>query len=95
MNILQFFRTERRPSHAAAAAKERLQIVLAHERASRDAPEFLPQLQHELLAVIKKYVTIDDDKVGVKLQREHTCSILEVNVELPFAAPPRRARAGT
>jgi cell division topological specificity factor len=82
MSIFDFFRAPKRPT-VAATAKERLQIVLAHERADRNSPDFLPQLQKELLAVIKKYVPIDDDKVAVKLERESGCSMLEVNVELP------------
>lgn len=87
MSLFDFFR--RKEPSAAATAKDRLQIVLAHERADRNAPDFLPALQKELLAVIKKYVPIDDDKVAVKLERESGCSMLEVNVELP--APQKGA----
>jgi cell division topological specificity factor len=95
MNILEFFRTSRRTT-VAATAKERLQILLAHERADRNSPDFLPQLQRELLEVVKRYLSVDDDKVAVRLQRETSCSLLEVNVELPLAASPaqRQARAG-
>jgi len=82
MSLLDIFRRSKEPT-VAAQAKERLQIVLAHERSGRDSPDFLPALQKELLAVIKKYVQIDDDKVAVKLERESGCSMLEVNVELP------------
>ncbi len=88
MNIAEFlqrFRAPRQPS-LAATAKERLQILLAHERADRHSPDFLPQLQKELLEVIKKYLAIDEDKVAVRLQRESGCSLLEVNVELPISA---------
>ena len=93
--FLELFRAPRRPSHAAMA-KERLQILLAHERADRHSPDFLPQLQKELLEVIKKYLAIDEDKVAVRLQRESGCSLLEVNVELPIPGAPGRqpARAG-
>ncbi|ACJ00859.1 cell division topological specificity factor MinE [Rhodospirillum centenum] len=87
MNLMDFFRRNKEPT--ATTAKDRLQIVLAHERADRNAPDFLPALQKELLAVIKKYVPIDDDKVAVKLERESGCSMLEVNVELP--APTKGA----
>lgn len=88
MSIFDFFRAPRRPT-AAATAKERLQLVLAHERADRNSPDFLPALQRELLAVIKKYVTIDEEKVLVRLEREGGYSMLEVNVELPV--PLKRA----
>ncbi len=89
MSILAFFRAPRRPTHAATA-KERLQILLAHERADRHGPDFLPQLQRELLEVIKRYLAVDDDKVAVRLQRESGCSLLEVDVELPLlpTTPP-------
>jgi len=90
MGLLDLFRSHRNKG-TAAIAKERLQIVLAHERSGRDSPDFLPALQQELLAVIKKYVSIDDDKVAVKLERESGCSMLEVNVELP--SPAARAAA--
>lgn len=93
MSLLDIFRRSKPPT-VAAQAKERLQIVLAHERSGRDSPDFLPALQQELLAVIKKYVSIDDDKVAVKLERESGCSMLEVNVELPGPAK-RGATAGT
>jgi cell division topological specificity factor len=100
MGIFDFFR--RRPA-TAGIAKERLQIVLAHERASRDTPDFLPALQRELLEVIGRYVEIKDDLVRVKLGRQSgDTSVLEINVELdpstakkpvprPVADPPRPA----
>jgi cell division topological specificity factor len=100
MGIFDFFR--RRPA-TAGIAKERLQIVLAHERASRDTPDFLPALQRELLEVIGRYVEIKEDLVRVKLGRQSgDTSILEINVELdpstaktrpprPVVEPPRPA----
>lgn len=74
----------------AGAAKERLQILLAHERANLRGPDFLPLLQRELLDVIAKYVRVDRDKVSVRLDRHGGTSTLEVNVELPFAATEMR-----
>jgi len=81
MSIFSFFRAAARPS--AVQAKERLQIVMAHERAGRSGPDYLPMLQQELLAVIAKYIDIDQNKVEVKLDRGGDCSTLEVNIELP------------
>ncbi|HYH20672.1 MAG TPA: cell division topological specificity factor MinE [Azospirillum sp.] len=81
MSIFSFFRSAPKPS--AVQAKERLQIVMAHERVGRSGPDYLPMLQQELLAVIAKYVDIDDNKVEVKLDRGGDCSTLEVNIELP------------
>jgi len=81
MSIFSFFRSA--PKTSAVQAKERLQIVMAHERVGRSGPDYLPMLQQELLAVIAKYVDIDANKVEVKLDRGGDCSTLEVNIELP------------
>ena len=86
MGILSFL-LGRRPA-TAGIAKERLQIVLAHERASRDAPEFLPALQRDLLAVVGKYVAIKEEFVRVNLSRRDGTSVLEINLELDGAAQP-------
>jgi cell division topological specificity factor len=89
MRIFNFFRSAQppKPESSAHQAKERLQIVMAHERASRDGPDFLPLLQQELLAVIAKYVDVDQNKVEVKLDRVKDVSTLEVNIELPSRRP--------
>jgi len=88
MRIFDFFRTPaKRP---AEVARERLQIVLAHERVGRDGGDVLPELQREILAVIARYLPIDDDKVLVKVDRGSNVSTLEVNVELPAGQPLRR-----
>ncbi|AWJ83452.1 cell division topological specificity factor MinE [Azospirillum sp. TSH58] len=81
MSIFSFFRSA--PRASAVQAKERLQIVMAHERAGRTGPDYLPMLQQELLAVIAKYIDIDQNKVEVKLDRGGDCSTLELNIELP------------
>ncbi|HYD32349.1 MAG TPA: cell division topological specificity factor MinE [Azospirillaceae bacterium] len=82
MSIFNFFRSPKKTS--AEQAKERLQIVMAHARVGRSTgPDFLPMLQQELLAVIAKYVDLDQNKVEVKLDKGEDCSTLEVNIELP------------
>ena len=68
---------------SAAAAKERLQILISHERQNRQGPEFLPDLQRDILDVVKKYVAIRDDHVSVRLDRAGDASVLELNVTLP------------
>lgn len=90
-NLLEFFFPKRPAS--AAVAKERLQIVLAHERAGRDAPDFLPELQKELLAVVAKYVEVQQDAIRVNLEKSGTASVLEINVELGGDAPLKRKPA--
>jgi cell division topological specificity factor len=69
----------------AAVAKERLQIILAHERAGRGTvtPGYLPALQEELLAVIAKYIKIDRENIKVQLERHGEYDVLELNVTLP------------
>ena len=68
---------------SAAAAKERLQILISHERQNRQGPDFLPDLQRDILDVVKKYVAIREDHVSVRLDRTGDASVLELNVTLP------------
>lgn len=69
MSILSFLLGEKKKT--ASVAKERLQIILAHERSSHSAPaDYLPALQRELVAVISKYVKIGNDDIKVNLERQ-------------------------
>jgi cell division topological specificity factor len=79
-----FFRRPRRAT-SAETAKERLQILLAHERIDRTGPDYLPLLQRDILEVIKRYIRADDDRVDIKLERGKEISTLEINIELPGA----------
>jgi cell division topological specificity factor len=81
MSFIDFFRS-RRPT-TASVAKERLQIIVAHERVQRGTPDYLPALQRDILEVIRKYVQIDDDQVSVSLDKAENCAVLELNVTLP------------
>ena len=69
----------------ASVAKERLQIILAHERTGRGGsrPDYLPDLQRELIAVISKYVSVNPDDIKVHLERQDNFDVLEVKIELP------------
>ncbi|CDF85455.1 cell division topological specificity factor MinE [Pseudomonas sp. NY15181] len=82
MSLLDFFRS-RKAQSSASIAKERLQIIVAHERGNRSQPDYLPQLQKDLLEVIRKYVPIDQEQVQVELANQGSCSILELNITLP------------
>ncbi len=64
----------------ASIAKERLQVILQHERASSKDPEMLKKLQREIMQVVAKYVKVDEDQVIVELGQKGDCSILELNV---------------
>jgi cell division topological specificity factor len=67
---------------------------MAHERANRSSPDYLPMMQKEILAVIAKYVDIAEEKVAVKLDRTGDFSTLEVNIELPVPPAGERRRSG-
>src|SRR5271166_5086005 len=83
MRLLDLFFPERRTS--AVIARERLKIVLSHERANRDAPDFLPILHKELLDVVGRYVEIRGDMIRVNLGKSGDTSLLEINVEIDGA----------
>lgn len=82
MRLLDYFKSNRNPS-SASVAKERLQILVSHERAARNAPSYLPQLQQELLKVIKKYVAINDDAVSINFDHDDHQDVLELNITFP------------
>jgi cell division topological specificity factor len=82
--LLDYFRTSKKKS--ASLAKERLQIIVAHQRSQRNTPDYLPQMKKDILEVIRKYVEIDVDQVSVQLeQKDDALSVLELNVTLPEA----------
>jgi cell division topological specificity factor len=84
MGLLDYFK---RKAPSAAIAKDRLSIIVARERATtRGAPDYLPQLQQELLAVIARYEKIDLQEVGVRIDSSGGCEVLEINIVLPDAA---------
>jgi len=84
MSLIDFFKAKKKSS--ASVAKERLQIIVAHERTQRDQPDYLPQLQQDLLQVIRKYIPIDDEMVQVSLDKNDQCAVLELNITLPEAS---------
>ena len=81
--LLEYLRGDEKKT--AVIAKERLQIILAHERAGRGggAPDYLPALQEELLAVIAKYIHVDRGLIKVQLEKHGEYDVLELNVTLP------------
>jgi len=81
MSLLDYFRSSK--TNTASLAKERLQILVAHERASRNQPSYLPELQKELLAVIQKYVNVGQDAITVNFEQDGNQETLELNIVLP------------
>jgi len=82
VGLLDYFRSTANKG-SASVAKERLQILVAHDRSARDRPSYLPKLQQEILAVIRKYVEVDNDAVSVHYEQEDRQEILELNIVLP------------
>ncbi len=80
MKLLRFFGGR---DTSAPVARERLQILLAHERGLLGQPDLLVTLREEILAVVSKHVTLDPEKVIVRLDRGKTVSTLEVDIEVP------------
>ena len=80
MGLLAFFR---KTSSSANVAKERLRIIVAQERSTRGAPDYLPTLRRELLEVIRRYVNIDPSAVQINLGRDDGHEVLELSVALP------------
>ena len=81
MSLLDYFKTTK--PNSAKLAKERLQILVAHERSARNQPSYLPELQKELLKVIQKYIQIDLDDVSVTFDSDDDQETLELNIVLP------------
>lgn len=69
--------------NTAKQAKDRLQILLAHERSQAKAPDYLPKMREEILGVIAKYIDIDEDNLQISLDEENGFEVLELNVILP------------
>jgi len=87
MSIFRFFNRE----SSAPTARERLQVLLAHERASVGHSDLVAILREEILAVIAKHVQVDRDKVNVKMDRGEQMSTLEVDIEIPLDAAVKAA----
>ena len=81
MSLLDYFKTTK--PNSAKLAKERLQILVAHERSSRNQPSYLPALQQELLQVIQKYIQIDLDDISVHFDSDDEQETLELNIVIP------------
>jgi cell division topological specificity factor len=84
MNMLRLFSSRPAPPATAPIARERLQILLAHERGmTRGQPDLLMKLREEILAVVSRHVALDPEKVVVRMERGRNVSTLEVDIELP------------
>lgn len=103
--MIDFLKTFFRPQTSSATAKERLRLVLLSDHLSL-APDVVESLKADLLAVIRKYVVIDENHADVTFEhREHEIAMLasipivSVNGDrssrLPTAPTPLRPPAAT
>ena len=96
MKLLNFFR---RPNTTAPVARERLQLLLAHERAVSGKSDLIAILQEEIMAVIAKHFPVEQEGIKIKMERGEVVSTLEVEVEIPtpmcpsFPLPPKPVAA--
>ncbi len=75
----------RKKTASASIAKERLQIIVAHERnqnSPSNQPDFLKDLQRDILEVVRKYMQIDSDQIKVAMDKEDGLDVLELNIVL-------------
>jgi cell division topological specificity factor len=79
MTLFNLFRRK----GTAPIARDRLQILLAHERTIAGGSDLVALLREEILAVIKKHVQVDQEKVIVKMERGEAVSTLAVDIEIP------------
>ncbi|HSD18382.1 MAG TPA: cell division topological specificity factor MinE [Thermomonas sp.] len=86
MSIFDFLKPKKT---TAQTAKNRLQIIIAQERSSAGAPDYLPLMRREILEVIRKYVNVDVDAVKVDVVKDGEHDVLDISVALP------EARAGS
>src|SRR5215472_11295837 len=73
-----------RPRSSAPVARERLQIILSHERATGGQSDLVAILREEILSVVAKHAMVDYDGIQVRMDRGETVSTLEINVEIPL-----------
>ena len=85
MSLLDSFfrRNGHEEDHSADTARERLKIIVAHERSARDGPDYLPAMQQDIITVVNKYVNVNPADIHIQLDSLGDTSVLEVNVTLP------------
>ena len=82
MGFFKFFNSGK-DEQTAKLAKDRLQVLIAHQRTDRSGPDYLPMLRQDILDVIKRYVVVGDDALSVQVDQQDDCDVLELNITLP------------
>ena len=95
MNVLRLFqRRSSAPSEpigSASAARDRLKVLVSHERTAIAQSRLVEVLHEEILAVIGKHVAVERDKVQIKMDRNETASTLAIDIEIPAPSAPKIA----
>ncbi|MHC5225303.1 cell division topological specificity factor MinE [Ignatzschineria sp. LJL83] len=83
----------REKSNTASIAKERLQIIVAHERVKNmdGNPDFMQDLQKDILEVVRKYLPVDSEQINIAMDREGDCDVLELNIVLSEDEPVKKS----
>jgi cell division topological specificity factor len=81
MNLFNPFRRRR----SAPLARERLQILLSHERSAHGHSDLVGILREEILAAVGKHITVDQDNLVIRMDRGAKLSTLEIEVAIPHA----------
>jgi cell division topological specificity factor len=87
MSIFSFF-GNKPEKKSAAAAKDRLQIMIARERSSASEYDFMPDLEREIIALIAKYIKVSVEDIKISMDRTGDIEVLDVNVTLPPMPQP-------
>ncbi|QCE34304.1 cell division topological specificity factor MinE [Acetobacteraceae bacterium] len=83
MIMLGIFRSKKRKA-TSSVAKERLQILLTHERGGSGPDQvLLANLREDILAVVEKYFPIDRQKLNIGLTEQADQSRVEIDIEVP------------
>jgi len=80
MAIFDYFKSNKKKT--ASLAKERLQIIVAHERKGRNTPDYLPQLKRDIMEVVSKYVKVSEQDITLEVDNDGGLNVLELNVTL-------------
>lgn len=82
-----------RQKTTATTAKERLKLVVVADRMhQKGAPSFLPELQRDILKVIRRYVQVPDSAVAIDVTRDDTTEALELTISVPEGAQQQQAK---
>lgn len=82
--MFQLLFGKRRKSNTASIAKERLQIIVAHERVKNmdGNPDFMQDLQRDILEVVRRYLPVESEQINIAMERDGDCDVLELNIIL-------------